>query len=175
MYSLHNSNPWKNHKQSQKTNRYCHDVIFLLNYPFFLLSWCNMIFFGYTYNANNLHIIFLCQIKLVWWQQKQCIKMKDDALYLRKRREKETPLQYFIGKLDLRGKRGPTTRKKKRLLVAIFCVIDFFCCSILVNVLGRRFAAFLYYATKAFFCLVKGWRKKPRHELNSQHHHHKVG
>ena len=82
-----------------------------------------MIFFGYTYNANNLHIIFLCQIKLVWWQQKQCIKMKDDALYLRKRREKETPLQYFIGKLDLRGKRGPT-RKKKRLLVAIFCVID---------------------------------------------------
>lgn len=149
MYSLHNSNPWKNHKQSQKTNRYCHDVIFLLNYPFFLLSWCNMIFFGYTYNANNLHIIFLCQIKLVWWQQKQCIKMKDDALYLRKRREKETPLQYFIGKLDLRGKRGPT-RKKKRLLVAIFCVIDFFCCSILVNVLGEVLPRFCIMLRKPF-------------------------
>ena len=147
MYSFHNSNPWKNHKQSQKANKY---FCWIISFFLCVLSWCNiMIFFGYTYNANNLHIIFLCQIKLVWWQQKQCIKMKDDALYLRKRRKKETPLQYFIGKLDLRGKRGPT-RKKKRLLVAIFCVIDFFCCSILVNVLGEVLPRFCIMLRKPF-------------------------
>ena len=149
MRSLHNSYHRKTTNSRKKptniaTSYFCWIISFF--YLYYDVTWY---FFGYTYNANNLHIIFLCQIKLVWWQQKQCIKMKDDALYLRKRREKETPLQYFIGKLDLRGKRG-TTRKKKRLLVAIFCVIDFFCCSILVNVLGEVLPRFCIMLRKPF-------------------------
>ena len=83
---------------SQKTNRYCH-VIFLLNclFVYCVVLWCNMIVFGYTHNANNCHIIFLCQIELVWWVAAKAVYQNERRrpIFTEEKRDGNSPSIFY--------------------------------------------------------------------------------